>query len=39
MVPSHGKPGDKITIKGRVFTKEYGNSNFGDGGPGEEQVR
>ena len=24
----YGKPGDQITISGRIFTKEYGNSNF-----------
>ena len=30
--PRYGTPGSKITIKGRLFTKEYGNANFGDDG-------
>eukprot|EP00091_Calanus_sinicus_P002584 TRINITY_DN12661_c0_g1_i1.p1 TRINITY_DN12661_c0_g1~~TRINITY_DN12661_c0_g1_i1.p1 ORF type:complete len:350 (-),score=80.50 TRINITY_DN12661_c0_g1_i1:331-1380(-) len=32
IVPRYGKPGDLMTIRGRIFTKEYGNSNFGDSG-------
>ena len=39
----YGKPGDQITISGRIFTKEYGNSNFRDdeeglAGRGEESI-
>ena len=26
----YGKPGDKITFYGRLFTKEYGNMNWRD---------
>ena len=26
----YGKPGDKITFYGRIFTKEYGNMNWRD---------
>ena len=28
--PKYGKPGDQVSLVGRVFTKEYGNVNFGD---------
>ena len=26
----YGKPGDKITVIGKIFTKEYGNMNWRD---------
>ena len=32
VIPQYGAPGDLVTIKGRMFTKEYGNVNFGDEG-------
>ena len=28
--PRYGKPGDQITISGKIFTKEYGSFNFRD---------
>jgi len=37
VVPKYGRPGDKITINGRLFTKEYGNANFGDQGTVENR--
>ena len=35
----YGKPGDQITISGRIFTKEYGNSNFRDSEAGLRERR
>ena len=35
--PRYGKPGDIMTIKARIFTKEYGNANFGDSGTVENR--
>ena len=37
VVPKYGRPGDPITINGRIFTKEYGNANFGDQGTVEDR--
>ena len=30
VIPQYGAPGDLVTIKGRMFTKEYGNMNWRD---------
>ena len=32
MFPRYGKPGDFVSLSGTIFTKEYGNANFGDSG-------
>ena len=32
---SYGKPGDLITLKGEIFTKEYGNANWRDSEGGQ----
>ena len=32
VLPRYGKPGDTVTLAGKLFTKEYGNANFGDKG-------
>ena len=37
MTPKYGKPGDLVSIQGRIFTKEYGNANFGDQGTVEDR--
>ena len=29
VLPRYGKPGDTVSLVGRIFTKEYGNVNFG----------
>ena len=30
--PRYGKPGDQITISGKIFTQEYGNFRDSEGG-------
>ena len=37
VVPRYGKPGDKVSLAGTIFTKEYGNANFGDQGTVENR--
>ena len=37
VLPRYGRPGDLMTIKGKIYTKEYGNSNFGDEGSVENR--
>merc|ERR1712223_342265 len=37
VTPKYGKPGDLVAIQGRIFTKEYGNANFGDQGTVEDR--
>ena len=36
---SYGKPGDLITLKGEIFTKEYGNANWRDSEGGQDGRR
>ena len=36
---SYGKPGDLITLKGEIFTKEYGNANWRDSEGGQDERR
>ena len=33
--PRYGKPGDQITISGKIFTQEYGNFRDSEGGLAE----
>ena len=35
----YGKPGDLITLKGEIFTKEYGNANWRDSEGGQDGRR
>ena len=36
-MPRYGKPGDSVSLSGTIFTKEYGNANFGDSGSVENR--
>ena len=37
VLPRYGKPGDSVSLSGTIFTKEYGNANFGDQGSVEDR--
>jgi hypothetical protein len=39
IVNNYGKPGDLITLKGEIFTKEYGNANWRDSEGGQDARR